>query len=173
MCLAVSESTLVKRGVKGCAANAVNWNRMSVFGDNSGGEEMYKGVGGRNRWAVTNSPSPTRHLLGQHKHRDVPWHLIAPYELHKELTEGTLFSAQITLHTYIFSGNPTSNKVYHIYVEKLKVLDRGYGAPWKIPIPILPTAGPSSPNKRKGADWDDTADDAFNAFSSISPKKKL
>ncbi|KAF7375547.1 hypothetical protein MSAN_00442900 [Mycena sanguinolenta] len=111
--------------------------------------------------------------LVQRDHRTADDRLIAPYEFHKELTEGTLFSAQITLHTYIFRSNPTSNKVYHIYVEKLKVLDHGYGAPWKIPIPSLPSAGPSSPKKRKGADRDDTANDAFEAFSSISPKKKL
>ncbi|KAF8157748.1 hypothetical protein K438DRAFT_1986362 [Mycena galopus ATCC 62051] len=103
--------------------------------------------------------------LVQRDHRNINNQLIAPHELKKTLVEGTLFSAQITLHTYTFSsGNSAPNKIYHIYVEKLKILDRGYGEPWDIPIPNLPTPGPSPQKKRRLDDKDDTADDAFNAF---------
>lgn len=43
--------------------------------------------------------------LIQRDYKDVDGDLIAPQEVYGKLTEGTLFSAQITLHTYIWDGN--------------------------------------------------------------------
>ncbi|KAJ7492128.1 hypothetical protein FB451DRAFT_1551547 [Mycena latifolia] len=42
--------------------------------------------------------------LVQRNYQDLDGSLIAPHELYVKLTEGTLFSAQITLHTYISRG---------------------------------------------------------------------
>ncbi|KAJ6538150.1 hypothetical protein B0H10DRAFT_1971707 [Mycena sp. CBHHK59/15] len=96
------------------------------------------------------------------------------FELKNVLTEGTFFSAQVTMHTYIFYGNGIPSKVYHLYVDKLRVLDKGYGAAWQIPIPSFPVAGPSgpsTPSPKKRKERDDTADDAFEAFDTVTPKK--
>ncbi|KAJ7826123.1 hypothetical protein B0H14DRAFT_3725205 [Mycena olivaceomarginata] len=114
--------------------------------------------------------------LVQRDHQNVDKSLIAPFELKNVLTEGTFFSAQVTLHTYIFYGNGIPNKVYHLYVDKLRVLDKGYGAAWQIPIPSFPVAGPSgpsTPSPKKRKERDDAADDAFGAFDTVTPKKKF
>ncbi|KAJ7798260.1 hypothetical protein B0H14DRAFT_3492673 [Mycena olivaceomarginata] len=108
----------------------------------------------------------------QRDHRDVDNSLTPPWELKKILTEGTFFSAQVTLQTYTFSGNGVPNKIYHIYVDKLRVLDRGYGTAWQIPVPSLPAAGPSTPGKKR-KERHEAADDAFQAFDAVSPKKKF
>ncbi|KAJ7938696.1 hypothetical protein B0H13DRAFT_1851282 [Mycena leptocephala] len=80
---------------------------------------------------------PPTFCLTTRDYRGVDGELIAPAELYTELTEGTLFSAQITLHTYIWPGSPR-NKIYHIYIERLKVLDKGYGDAWSPKIPEMP-----------------------------------
>ncbi|KAJ7111320.1 hypothetical protein C8R44DRAFT_883135 [Mycena epipterygia] len=72
--------------------------------------------------------------LVQRDYRDVDGELIAPDERYKKLTE------------------PRS-KIYHIYVERLKILDRDKGCeePWTpaIPaIPELPSSSGSTPRKR-------------------------
>ncbi|KAJ7254601.1 hypothetical protein C8J57DRAFT_1722133 [Mycena rebaudengoi] len=64
--------------------------------------------------------------------RDIRDHddtLIAPHEIYSRLTEGTLFTALISFQTY----------VYHIAVERLKVIDKGYGSPWYHPAPTIPS----------------------------------
>jgi hypothetical protein len=48
--------------------------------------------------------------LVQRDYRDVDGELIAPHELYEKLTEGTLFSAQVTLHTYIFDAKPPQRR---------------------------------------------------------------
>ncbi|KAJ7847962.1 hypothetical protein B0H13DRAFT_2362178 [Mycena leptocephala] len=103
--------------------------------------------------------------LIQRDYKDVDGDLIAPQELYGKLTEGTLFSAQISLHTYIWDGNPgfARNKVYHIYVERLKILDKGYGQAWNPSIPVLPSpSAPSTPQKRGRAERDDNADTRYH-----------
>jgi hypothetical protein len=51
-------------------------------------------------------------------------------------------------------------QVYHIYVDKLRVLGHGYGP------------GPSSPKKHK-MERDDTTNDAFKAFESVAQEMIL
>ncbi|KAJ7478471.1 hypothetical protein FB451DRAFT_1396242 [Mycena latifolia] len=112
--------------------------------------------------------------LVQCNYQDLDGSLIAPHELYTKLTEGTLFSAQITLNTYIFSGCPP-NKIYHIYVEKLKIHDPGYGEGWKPSIPTIPATSssiPSMPQRRGRPDRDEDADNAFSVFDSVSPPKR-
>ncbi|KAJ6603088.1 hypothetical protein B0H10DRAFT_2229932 [Mycena sp. CBHHK59/15] len=95
--------------------------------------------------------------------------LIAPHELYVKLTEGTLFSAQVSLPTYINKDrNPRflDSEVYHVNVEKLTILDKGDGAPWNPPSPSLPSAVPTTPSKRAR----DPAVDS--AFDNLSPSKK-
>lgn len=46
--------------------------------------------------------------LVQRPYKDEDGNLIAPYELYSKLTEGTLFSAQISLSTYIIKEKPNS-----------------------------------------------------------------
>ncbi|KAJ7336979.1 hypothetical protein DFH08DRAFT_813275 [Mycena albidolilacea] len=95
--------------------------------------------------------------------------LIAPHELYGNLTEGTLFAAQVSLSTYINKDhNPwfMDSKVYHVNVEKLTILDKGDGSPWNPPSPGLPSATPSTPSKQA---CDPTVDSAFDG---LSPSQK-
>ncbi|KAJ7866004.1 hypothetical protein B0H14DRAFT_3133234 [Mycena olivaceomarginata] len=107
--------------------------------------------------------------LVQRQIKDENGNLIAPHELYGKLTEGTLFSAQVSLSTYINKDhNPRfmDSKVYHVNVEKLTILDKGDGAPWNPPPPELASAVPSTPSKRAR----DPAVDS--AFDGLSPSKK-
>ncbi|KAJ7234425.1 hypothetical protein C8J57DRAFT_1249197 [Mycena rebaudengoi] len=90
--------------------------------------------------------------LVQRQYKDEDGILIAPHEVYEKLTEGTLFSAQISLHTYIMKDpNPKylRSKIYHIMVDKLLVLDRGNGNVWKPDIPSLPTPQPTTPKGKR------------------------
>ncbi|KAJ7257456.1 hypothetical protein C8J57DRAFT_550789 [Mycena rebaudengoi] len=54
---------------------------------------------------------------------------ISPDELYLKLTEGTLFTATITFETFIIKerqnpGRWNDKKIYHLYISKLKILDR-------------------------------------------------
>ncbi|KAJ7857944.1 hypothetical protein B0H14DRAFT_2578114 [Mycena olivaceomarginata] len=89
----------------------------------------------------------------------------ASIRLYGKLTEGTLFSAQVSLSTYINKDyNPRfmDSKVYHVNVEKLAILDKGDGAPWNPPSPDLPSVAPSTPSKRAR---DPAVDSAFDDLS--------
>ncbi|KAJ7083137.1 hypothetical protein B0H15DRAFT_952155 [Mycena belliarum] len=111
--------------------------------------------------------------LVQRDYIDRDHHLIAPHELYEKLTEGTLFSAQISLHTFSFGGR-VPNKIYHIYVEKLQIHDLGYGEIWKPSIPSIPSSStPASPQKRFKMEKDEEVNKASDAFSSMSPSKKV
>ncbi|KAJ7841933.1 hypothetical protein B0H14DRAFT_3869057 [Mycena olivaceomarginata] len=103
--------------------------------------------------------------LVQRQIKDENGNFIAPHEL------GTLFSAQVSLSTYINKDhNPRfmDSKVYHVNVKKLivTILDKGDGAPWNPPPPELASAVPSTPSKRAR----DPAVDS--AFDGLSPSKK-
>ncbi|KAJ7866258.1 hypothetical protein B0H14DRAFT_3442529 [Mycena olivaceomarginata] len=63
--------------------------------------------------------------------RNVDNKLIAPSELREKPTEGTLFCAALSLKTYVWP----ESKTYHMYIERLKILDQGSGDPWSYPIP--------------------------------------
>ncbi|KAJ7250673.1 hypothetical protein C8J57DRAFT_1521079 [Mycena rebaudengoi] len=101
--------------------------------------------------------------------RDEDDKLIAPSELREKLTEGTLFCATLSLKTYVWPGS----KTYHMYIERLKILDQGSGDPWSYPIP---TAFPSTPSKKRSRDLepavDADVDDDFKAFQSPSKKSR-
>jgi hypothetical protein len=61
-------------------------------------------------------------------------------------------------------------QVYHLIVDKLKVLDRGDGEPWNPPIPTMlehrAYLPGTSPKKRV---TDNAVDTAFNNFGKVSP----
>ncbi|KAJ7826790.1 hypothetical protein B0H14DRAFT_2595642 [Mycena olivaceomarginata] len=108
--------------------------------------------------------------LVQRQFKDENGNLIAPHELYGKLTEGTLFSAQVSLSTYstrtTIRDSWTPRQVYHVNVEKLTILDKGDGALWNPPSPGLPSATPLTPSKR-------ACDPAVNsAFDSLFPSKK-
>ncbi|KAJ6525245.1 hypothetical protein DFH09DRAFT_1095718 [Mycena vulgaris] len=76
-------------------------------------------------------------------------------------------------------GNPIRDKkMYHVLVDRLKILDRGDGQPWAPAIPTIPERryfSPGSPAKKRGRD--SAADAAFDNFgsrvaSSLSKKPK-
>ncbi|KAJ7231605.1 hypothetical protein C8J57DRAFT_1250967 [Mycena rebaudengoi] len=98
--------------------------------------------------------------LVQRDYRDVNGELITPGELYEKLTEGTLFFAQ------------PQNKIYHIYVEKLRIINKGYGGTWDPLIPVMPSSGPATPKKQGHAEHDADADTAFDAFNSVLPPQK-
>ncbi|KAJ7196403.1 hypothetical protein GGX14DRAFT_403352 [Mycena pura] len=102
--------------------------------------------------------------LVQRPYKDEEGNLIAPYELYSKLTEGTLFSAQISLSTYIIKEKPSSrfmdSKIYHINVEKLSILDPGFGPAWN---------APATPKGKRGRPRDAGVD---SAFDELSPSKR-
>ncbi|KAJ6570780.1 hypothetical protein B0H10DRAFT_1964510 [Mycena sp. CBHHK59/15] len=109
--------------------------------------------------------------LVQRPYKDENGHLIAPHELYSKLVEETLFSAKISLSMYIMKDrNPRFlySKIYHINVEKLTILDPGYGPAWTPAIPTLPTNAPSTPKTKRARERDAAVDDAFD---NLSPSK--
>ncbi|KAJ7833537.1 hypothetical protein B0H14DRAFT_3462676 [Mycena olivaceomarginata] len=112
--------------------------------------------------------------LVQRDYRDVDGTLIAPHELYSKLTEGSLVLLTVSFATYLMA-NPgrKTRKVYHVLVDRLKILDHGDGDAWDPPVPALPEPlySPATPKRRR----DDAADAAFDSFgskSSPSPAKK-
>ena len=60
-------------------------------------------------------------------------------------------------------------------LERLQVLDKGWGNVWSPPVPsLLAASAPSTPRKRtrEEPEADGAVDDAFDSFKGISPKKK-
>ncbi|KAJ6629650.1 hypothetical protein B0H10DRAFT_1939632 [Mycena sp. CBHHK59/15] len=129
--------------------------------------------------------------LFQRDYRDVDNSLIAPNELTAKLTEGTLVLVMISFATYVITnqkserGEPKPDKkailqIYHVHVDKLRILDPGNGEPSTPSVPTMPERrfSPSTPSRRRARD--DAADAAFDSFgtkssspsSSPSPPKK-
>ncbi|KAJ7743419.1 hypothetical protein B0H14DRAFT_2987487, partial [Mycena olivaceomarginata] len=105
--------------------------------------------------------------LVQRDYTDTDSKLIAPHELYQKLTEGTLVLVMLSFATYVITGQTTeagrpipNKKVYHVPVDRLRILDHGDGEPWN--------------PARRGRD--DAADRAFNNFgaksASPSPPKR-
>ncbi|KAJ7861169.1 hypothetical protein B0H13DRAFT_2282515 [Mycena leptocephala] len=67
--------------------------------------------------------------LTQRDYKDSDGSLIAPYKLYDRLTEGTLVLVTVSLVTYIMTDQETDKGVYHVLVDRLKILDRGDGEP--------------------------------------------
>ncbi|KAJ7765890.1 hypothetical protein DFH07DRAFT_1014444 [Mycena maculata] len=85
--------------------------------------------------------------LTQRDYTDREGKLIAPEELYATLTEGTLVLVMVSLATYIIPGQKSdkgaplqAKKIYHVLVDRLKVLDRGDAEPWDPPVPEIPEA---------------------------------
>ncbi|KAJ7874033.1 hypothetical protein B0H14DRAFT_3859896 [Mycena olivaceomarginata] len=119
-------------------------------------------------------PSKTYSPIHRRDYRDVDGTLIAPHELYSKLTEGSLVLLTVSFATYLMA-NPgrKTRKVYHVLVDRLKILDHGDGDAWDPPVPALPEPlySPATPKRRR----DDAADAAFDSFgskSSPSPAKK-
>ncbi|KAJ7789347.1 hypothetical protein B0H14DRAFT_2627325 [Mycena olivaceomarginata] len=86
-----------------------------------------------------------RAVLVQRNHKDVDGGLIAPHESNDKLTEGTLVLVQLKFVTYIMTDQKTEKgepmqdkKIYHILVDRLRILDHGDGEPWYPPVPTIP-----------------------------------
>ncbi|KAJ7445586.1 hypothetical protein FB451DRAFT_1412619 [Mycena latifolia] len=107
--------------------------------------------------------------LTQRDYRDADGKLIAPSELYHKLIEGTLVIDQKTER-----GAPIPDKkIYHVFVDRLRILDRGDGEVWDPVVPTIPEHQFYSPmNSPQKRGRDDAADTAFNNFgfkSSPSP----
>ncbi|KAJ7147463.1 hypothetical protein C8R43DRAFT_1129700 [Mycena crocata] len=121
--------------------------------------------------------------LVQRAIHDVDGSLISPGELYNVLTEGTLFAALVSFVTYVFREDLYATKTYHIYIERLQVIDRGSGNPWYHPIPsLMPPSSLSSSSdptsSKRGRDEPEDYDyaaveDAFKDFSPSKKSKKL
>ncbi|KAJ7775926.1 hypothetical protein DFH07DRAFT_951830 [Mycena maculata] len=109
--------------------------------------------------------------------------LIAPEELYATLTEGTLVHVMVSLATYVITDQKTEKgtlipdkKIYHVLVDRLKVLDRGDAEPWNPPVPVIPEPRfylpTTSPQRRGRDDAADTASNTFGSKSSPSPTKR-
>ncbi|KAF8144137.1 hypothetical protein K438DRAFT_1993114 [Mycena galopus ATCC 62051] len=115
--------------------------------------------------------------LVQRDYKDVDGTLIALHELYSKLTEGTLVLLTVSLATYVIKSekgeSKPDRKVYHVLVDRLKILDHGDGAAWDPRVPALPERRYSPATPKRGRD--DAADAAFDSFgskSSPSPAKK-
>ncbi|KAJ7036465.1 hypothetical protein C8F04DRAFT_1181470 [Mycena alexandri] len=106
-------------------------------------------------------------VLTQREYHDASGKLIAPGELYASLTEGTLVLATVSIATYIMTDQNTGapKKIYHLLVDKLKILDHGNGDTWNPPVPTMPDHH-QSPKKRSR---DEATDAAFNNFSAATP----
>ncbi|KAJ6608340.1 hypothetical protein B0H10DRAFT_1955495 [Mycena sp. CBHHK59/15] len=92
------------------------------------------------------------------------------------LIEGTLVLVTVYFATYIMKdqkndrGEPQPDrKVYHLIVDKLKVLDRGDGEAWDLAVPTMPerpTYSPGASPKKRARD--NTIDTVFNNFGKAS-----
>ncbi|KAJ7208403.1 hypothetical protein C8J57DRAFT_1540697 [Mycena rebaudengoi] len=85
---------------------------------------------------------------------------------------GTLFSAQISLATYVMKDkNPKflDTKIYHVNVDKLTILDKGDGKTWDPSVPVLleKVQTPTMPRTKRARD--PAVDRSFN---NLSPSKK-
>ncbi|KAJ7092166.1 hypothetical protein C8R44DRAFT_990312 [Mycena epipterygia] len=118
--------------------------------------------------------------LIQRDYKDVDGTLIAPHELYSKLTEGTLVLLTVSLVTYVITGQKNDKgelkadkKVYHVLVDRLKILDHGDGNAWNPPVPALPERRYSPATPKRGRDGAaDAAFDNFGSKSSPSPSKK-
>ncbi|KAJ6578979.1 hypothetical protein B0H10DRAFT_2100872 [Mycena sp. CBHHK59/15] len=90
-------------------------------------------------------------------------HIRLARQRQQQVQQGTNISAAT------ISTSDTLDQIYHIYIERLKVLDKGYGDAWTPAIPRLPVTTPMTPKKRGR---DDAADNVFDAFNSVSPVKR-
>ncbi|KAF7355816.1 ATP-dependent DNA helicase [Mycena venus] len=116
-------------------------------------------------------------VVTQRDYVDADGNLIAPAELYSTLVEGTLVLVTVYFATYIMKdqkndrGEPQPDrKVYHLLVDKLKVLDRGDGEPWDPAIPTMPERRAYSPGASpKKRARDSAVDAAFNNFGKASP----
>ncbi|KAJ7838946.1 hypothetical protein B0H14DRAFT_3869894 [Mycena olivaceomarginata] len=116
-------------------------------------------------------------VVTQRDYTDAEGNLIAPAELYSTLVEGTLVLVTVYFATYIMKdqtndrGEPQPDrKVYHLIVDKLKVLDHGDGEPWNPPIPMMPERRAYSPGTSpKKRARDNAVDAAFNNFGKASP----
>ncbi|KAJ6631914.1 hypothetical protein B0H10DRAFT_2206319 [Mycena sp. CBHHK59/15] len=112
--------------------------------------------------------------LVQRDYKDVDGTLIAPCELYSKLTEGTLVLVTVSLVTYIITdqknekGDPKPDKkIYHVLVDRLRILDHGDGEAWNPPVPALPECryySPATPKRGRDA----AANAAFDGFGSKS-----
>ncbi|KAJ6554114.1 hypothetical protein B0H10DRAFT_2446512 [Mycena sp. CBHHK59/15] len=119
--------------------------------------------------------------LVQRDYKDVDGNLIAPHELYSKLTEGTLVLVTVSLVKYVITNQKSEKgeakadrKVYHVLVDRLKILDHGDGEAWNPPIPALPERRYYSPaTPKRGRDVAaDAAFDGFGSRSSPSPSKR-
>ncbi|KAJ7795455.1 hypothetical protein B0H14DRAFT_3495918 [Mycena olivaceomarginata] len=92
--------------------------------------------------------------LVQRNYTDKDGKLIGPEELYATLTEGTLVLVVlvVSLATYVIrdqkteSGvSPPGKKIYHVLIDRLKVLDCGDAEPWNPPVPEILEARVYSP----------------------------
>ncbi|KAJ6563532.1 hypothetical protein B0H10DRAFT_1966044 [Mycena sp. CBHHK59/15] len=119
--------------------------------------------------------------LVQRDYKDVNGNLIAPHELYRKLTEGTLVLVTVSLVTYVITNQKSEKgeakadrKVYHVLVDRLKILDHGDGEAWNPPIPALPERRyylPATPKRGRDVAAD-AAFDGFGSRSSPSPSKR-
>ncbi|KAJ7853116.1 hypothetical protein B0H13DRAFT_2359183 [Mycena leptocephala] len=111
-------------------------------------------------------------VLSQRDCKDVDGSLIPPYEINAKLVESTLVLVQVSLVTYVMvdqktdKGEPAPNKkVYHILVDKLRILDRADGEASIPPVPTLPERrynSPATSPQKRGRD--EAANAAFENF---------
>jgi hypothetical protein len=114
--------------------------------------------------------------------------LIAPWQYHEKFTAGTLVSITVSLVTYVIADMSRVvrdrfslflllafewRQVYQVQVEKIRILDRGDGAPAQPRQPPAASAY-SSPSKRARDDSGDADFDALPRYSEsrFVPAKK-
>ncbi|KAF8147074.1 hypothetical protein K438DRAFT_1780285 [Mycena galopus ATCC 62051] len=107
--------------------------------------------------------------LVQRDYKDMEGNLISPAELNSKLTEGTLVLVMVKFATYIMKDQ--NKKVYHVLIDKLRILDHGDSEPFVACVPVVPGRFPTTPTKRARYDAADTAFDSFASNATPSPSK--
>ncbi|KAJ7687340.1 hypothetical protein B0H14DRAFT_3907374 [Mycena olivaceomarginata] len=112
--------------------------------------------------------------LVQRDYKDMEGNLISPADLNSKLTEGTLVLVMLKFATYIMKNRTRSLfQVYHVLIDKLRILDHGDGEPFVASIPVAPeTRFPTTPTKRARDDAADSAFDSFASNATPSPAKR-
>ncbi|KAF8146355.1 hypothetical protein K438DRAFT_2028304 [Mycena galopus ATCC 62051] len=74
--------------------------------------------------------------LVQRDYKDMEGKLISLAELNSKLTEGTLILVMVKFATYIMKDQ--NKKVYHVLIDKLRILDHGDSEPFVACVPVSP-----------------------------------
>ncbi|KAJ7754184.1 hypothetical protein DFH07DRAFT_1029589 [Mycena maculata] len=101
-----------------------------------------------------------------------------PYFAHDKAELSTLVLVVVSLATYVIKDQKLESgvslpdkRIYHVLIDRLRVLDRSDAGPWDPPVPEIPEARAYSPMTPQCRARDDAADTAGSKSSPSTPKR--